>query len=340
MRVDGRKLSHEKLEEIRIGAVQAIQSGERPSHVAKKMGLYTNQVFVWLAKVREGGLEALKSRIATGRPKRLSGSQIRWIYNTVTTKNPLQLKFEFALWTRGMVRTLIFRKYRVKLSEVSVGRLLAQLGLTCQKPLSKATEQNPSLVEQWLKEEFPRIKALAKRQRAEVYFGDESGVRSDFHAGTTWAKKGETPIVRRTGKRFSLNMISAVTSKGALRFMVTKDRIGSDLFIEFLKRLLVGATTPIFLIVDNVSSHKSKRVQKFLKQYKGRLRLFFLPPYSPELNPDEWVWNNVKNHGAGRLMIEKTTDLERAVTSKLRSLQKSPHKVRGFFQAKTTRYAA
>jgi len=181
-----------------------------------------------------------------------------------------------------MIRTLIWRKYRVKLSLASVGRLLAQLGLSCQKPLAKAFEQNRSLVEQWVKKQYPKIRAWAKRQGAEIFFADESGVRSDFHAGTTWAPIGQTPVVHQTGRRFSLNMISAVSPRGQLRFMVTQKRVGASVFVDFLKRLMHGWERPIFLIVDGHPSHKARLVKAFLNRMRGKLRLFYLPPYSPE----------------------------------------------------------
>src|SRR5262249_49904027 len=144
----------------------------------------------------------LRSRKSSGRPKTLTARQIKWIYDTVTLKNPLQLQLPFALWTRAQIRTVIYRRFGIKLSLASIGRLLAQLGLTCQKPLFRAYQQNPSLVEKWLKEEYPQIRAQAKREGAEIFFEDESGVRSDFHSGTTWAVRGKTPVVRVTGQRF------------------------------------------------------------------------------------------------------------------------------------------
>lgn len=246
-------------------------------------------------------------------------------------KNPLQLKFAFALWTRAMIRTLIWRKFRLRLSLASVGRLLAQLGLTCQRPLAKAFEQNPSLAKQWVEKDYPRIRALARQMRAEIFFADESGVRSDFHAGTTWAPRGQTPVVWQTGQRFSLNMISAITARGELRFMVTAKRIGAKVFVEFLRRLLHGWKKPIFLIVDGHPTHKAKLVTAFLESMKGKLRLFYLPPYSPELNPDEYVWNDVKSHGVGRSMITNVANLRSTVESRLRYLQKKPQHVRNFF---------
>jgi transposase len=340
MRVDGRKVSHAKLEEMRFEAVRRVQAGEAPTAVARDMGLYTNRLFIWLAAYRSGGWDALRSRKAMGRPKRLSAKQIRWIYDTVTTKNPLQFKLPFALWTRAQIRALIAQRYSVKLSLVSVGRLLAQLGLSCQRPLFCAYQQDRSLVERWLKEQYPKIRARAKREKAEIFFEDESGVRSDFHSGTTWAPKGQTPVVRATGQRFSLNMISAISARGELRFMVVRGGVGAGVFIAFLKRLIHGQRRPIYLIVDGHPSHRAKKVKAYVESLQGKLRLFFLPPYSPELNPDELVWNDVKNNGVGRTLVHGPADLLRAVVGRLRYLQKTPEHVRSFFRHPETRYAA
>jgi transposase len=340
MKIDGRSINRAKLEERRLEAVRRVQAGEAPTAVARDMGLYTNRIFIWLAAYRSGGWDALRARKAMGRPKRLEAKQIRWIYDAVTTKNPLQFKLPFALWTRAQIRALIAQRFSIKLSLVSVGRLLAQLGLTCQRPLFRAYQQDRSLVERWLKEEFPKIRARAKREKAEIFFEDESGVRSDFHSGTTWAPKGQTPVVRVTGQRFSLNMISAVSPRGELRFMVVRGGVGAGVFIDFLKRLIHGQRRPIFLIVDGHPSHRSKKVKAYVESLQGKLRLFFLPPYSPELNPDELVWNDVKNNGVGRTLVHSPADLMRAIVGRLRYLQKTPAMIRSFFQHPETCYAA
>lgn len=339
-KLDGRKIDHKTRETIRIRAVQQVQNGESPEAVIRALGFTRCCIYQWLAAYRAGGWDALKTGRIVGRPKKLTAGQIRWIYQTVTSKNPLQLKFQFALWTRGMIRTILWKRYRIRLSLSSIGRLLAQLGLTCQRPLVRAFQQNPSLVKQWLKKEYPRIRAQAKREGAEIFFEDESGVRSDFHAGTTWGIKGQTPIVFSTGQRFRFNMVSAVSPKGALRFMITEKSVGASVFLEFLKRLIHGRHRKIFLIVDGHPSHRSRRVREYLRTVSEQLRLFFLPPYSPELNPDEFVWNDVKNNGVGRSFIAKKQDLKTAVLSRLRYLQKNPSHVRSFFQAENTRYAA
>jgi transposase len=283
---------------------------------------------------------ALDARKRGGRKPKLNAKAIHWVYKTVTEKNPLQLKFTFALWTARMIGQLIDKKFGVKLSKASVCRLLAQLGLTPQRPVWRAYQQRPEEVQKWLQEEYPRIRRFAQRKKAMIFFGDEAGVRSDHHAGTTWAVKGRTPVVSSTGARFGLNLVSAVSAQGEFRFMTVKGRVGAAKFIDFLKRLIHNAQRMIFLIVDGHPAHKAKMVRRFVESAKDRLQLFFLPPYSPELNPDERVWNDLKNNAVGRKFINSPRELNKAVISHLRLVQKSPDRVRSYFQNETTKYAA
>ena len=198
---DARKLDHATLEALRIRAVRSVQDGESPEDVARTLRVTPRAVYRWLALYRRGGWNALKAKPLAGRPPKLDGGMLKWLYNTVTQKNPLQLKFQFALWTREMVAELIERKYGIRLARNSVGRLLAQLGITPQKPLYRAIERDETLVNKWLKTEYPKIRAMAKAQGADIYFGDAAHIRSDHHAGRTWGKKGETPVVATTGAR-------------------------------------------------------------------------------------------------------------------------------------------
>jgi transposase len=337
---DARKLDHKTLEAIRIRAVEQVQAGQSPETVIEALGFSRGRIYEWLARYRSGGWHALRAKPLNGRPRKITGPQMKWIYRTVTLKNPLQLKFEFALWTRAMIRTLIFEKYGVELSLASVGRLLAQLGLTCQKPLMRAFQQNPSLVQKWLNEEYPEIRAKAKRIGAEIFFADEAGVRSDFHSGKTWAPKGQTPIVRATGARFGFNLISAVSPKGQMRFMVVPGKVAAAQFCEFLRRLVYKAVTPIFLILDGHPVHRSKKVKGFVESQDGKLQIYFLPPYSPELNPDESVWNDLKNNGIGRMSISGPDDMKQKVVDYMRGMQRTPKLICSFFRAPDTRYAA
>lgn len=339
---DARRLNHKTLTEIRKRAITSVQDGQSPEIVAKAMGIHRRTIYGWLALYRRGGWQALDARKRGGRPPKLDGKAMQWIYQTVTMKNPLQLQFSFALWTAKMVGEVIYRRFGVKLSKASVCRLLNQLGLTPQKPMWRAYQQKPEEVQKWLTEEYPRIKSMARHLKAQIYFGDEAGVRSDHHAGTTWAVKGKTPIVSTTGARFSMNMISAVNAQGEFRFMTVKGSVGAPIFIEFIKRLLHGSEKMIFLIVDGHPVHKAKSVKKFIesKEIKKRFRLFFLPPYSPELNPDERVWNDLKNNAVGKQAITDLEQLHKNVISHLRFIQKTPDRVQSYFNNTTTRYAA
>ncbi len=338
-KLDGRKIKHSTREEMRIRSVRLVESGASPEQVIKGLGLHRSNIYVWLAKYREGGIEALKTRKITGAPSKLKGSHLQQLYKIITTMNPLQLEFDFALWTRDMIRQLIFRQFNVRLSVTSVGRLLRKLGLSPQKPLRRAYQQDEILVKKWVSEEYPSIKKLARKHKAEIFFGDESTVRSDYHSGTTWAPIGQTPVVKSTGARYSINLVSAISSKGAMRFMGIEGRMNSKKFILFLKRLIFKANHSIYLILDGHPVHKSKKVQQFVESTEGRLKLFYLPPYSPQLNPDEQVWNYLKHHNIGKKSFRKKDEMRRMVYLCLRSLQKLPEKIMNFFKEKNVRYA-
>ena len=234
---DGRRLDHKTLEAIRVRAVERVEAGESPEVVIKALGMSRARIYEWLAAYREGGYEALRAKALFGRPPKLTGKQLDQLYRIVTTKNPMQLKFPYALWTRSMVREVIRAKFGVRLSDVSVGRLLKKLGLSAQKPLRRAYQQDPEAVDRWVNEEYPAIRKLAKREKAQIFFADEASVRSDYHSGTTWAPRGETPVVPSTGARFSLNLVSAVSPRGEMRFMTVDGRMNADKFIEFLRWL-------------------------------------------------------------------------------------------------------
>jgi transposase len=340
-KLDARKLDHETLAAIRIRAVKAVQAGEHPEDVIRTLGFSRSCIYTWLAKYRDEGWDGLNARHSSGRPMKLTGPQIDWIYSAIVGGDPRQYRFEFALWTREIIQSLIFKKFKIKLGLSSVTRLLRQLGLTCQRPIFKAWQQNNQQVNNWLKKVFPRIKKRAKAENAEIYFADEAGVRSDYHSGTTWSPKGETPVVEKTGARFSVNMISALSPRGDFRFMVVEGSVTSKVFIQFLKRLLEGHPKgKVFLIVDGHPTHKSKLVKDFIVSLDGELELFYLPPYSPELNPDELAWNTLKNGIIGKATVSDKRELKSKVIGGLRSIQKDKAKVRSFFQHEKTKYAA
>ena len=306
--------------------------------VAAAMGVNLRTVFRWLALYRSGGWGKLEARKRGGRPPKLDGKGLKWVYDTVVGKNPLQLQFPFALWTAGMVRELIARRLGVQLSHSSVCRLLGQMGLSVQRPVWRAYQQDPEAARRWREEEYPKLHDRAKRVGGQIFFGDEAGVRSDSHWGTTWGRRGRTPVVSGTGARFGANLISAISARGQLRFMVTPGRVTAPVFIGFLRRLMVNATSPIFLIVDGHPVHRAKSVRRFVEEQEGKLELHYLTPYSPELNPDELVWNNLKNQALGRKLITSRESLRAMTLSHLRRMQRLPALIQSFFLAPSTCY--
>ena len=218
-----------------------------------------------------------------------------------------------------------------------MSRLLVKMGLSPQKPLMRAYQQDETLVRTWTIKEFPEIKKLAKRENASIFFGDEAGVRSDSHTGTTWAPVGKTPIVRTTGARFGVNIISAISPRGEMEFMITKGKFNSDVFIEFLSRLIRYKRNKVFLVVDGHPAHKSKKVINFIENNKERLQLFILPPYSPELNPDELVWNTLKQN-IGRKIVTGPDDLQRKIYDFLDSMAANVSLIVSLFREKYVSY--
>ena len=337
---DARCLSAEKLTELRKRGVEAVQSGKPAKLVAEDLGVTRQALFNWLALYRAGGWQNLDASKRGGRPRLLTGLERNWLYNVVTLGNPEQLQFPFALWTSKRLCEALFKKFGIRLSKASMCRLLSQLGLSPQRPLWRAWQQDPAAVEKWLKEEFPAIQRQAKKAKGEIWFGDEAGVRSDFHHGTTWARKGQAPVVKTTGGRFGLNLISAVNRRGAMRFMCVKGRVNAGVVVEFMRRLLSTTQRPVFLILDGHPAHKAKSVRTFAEKNKDRLHVFYLPGYSPDLNPDEWVWRSLKVHGTGRQSIAGPDQLHTLVTKTMRSLQRRPEVIRSFFKDAGGGYAA
>ena len=338
-KIDARKLPPKAQEVLRRSAMKRVDAGESPEGVAAGIGINRRTIYKWISAYHYYGEESFVTGKRPGRPSKLDGKQLAKLSKIIRDKNPLQMKFEYALWTIPMIRRLIREQFDVRLSEVSVGRLLRRLGFTPQRPLYRAWQQDKALVEHWRDKEFPELARRAKRENAVIFFADESGIRSDHHAGRTWAPKGQTPVVEATGARFSLNMISAITNRGHFRFMTVDGTITATVFRDFLKRLIEGMDRKIYLVVDGHPTHKAKLVKTFVEANKERIELIILPPYSPELNPDELVWGHVKQR-IGKQAVQTKEELISAVNTALRSLQKLPDTVAAFFRTPTCAYAA
>lgn len=318
-------------EEERIRAVHLMESGKSPDLVAEILGVSRASIFEWQRKYREGGLAALSTKFASGRPTVLSDDDVLRLRSLIVGQDPRQYSFGVALWTRKLVQTLINCQFGHELSLPTVGRILKKLGLSPQRPLYRAYQQNPELVRQWKRSVYPRIRAEAAEIGATIFFADEAGIRTDHHAGTTWAPVGQTPVVTATGERKSVNMVSAVSPQGEIHFEVFLGSMNAQRFVEFCQKMLHDADGPVFLVVDGSSVHTAKIMQDFVASTDGYLSLFFLPPYSPELNPDEWVWKNVKHDQIKKSVPMSQGHLFELAVDALRKLKSRPNVIRGFF---------
>lgn len=338
---DARKLPAKAQEDMRRKAVKACLDGRSKTDVAKIFGVTRQAVAQWVKRYEEGGEKALKAR-RRGRKggKRLLPWQSAQTVKMVMDRCPDQLKLPFFLWTRQAVADLIERKYGVSLSVWTIGRYLKSWGLTPQKPIRRAYEQNPEAVSQWLQEEYPVIHAQAKEEDAVIFWGDESGLRSDHTTGRTYGRKGQTPVIPISGTRFKCNMISAISNKGQLHFMVFRERFDTKLFITFLGRMIRQNQRKIFLIVDRHPVHRSSAVKAWVKTHEDRIRLLYLPSYSPELNPDELLNQDVKSNALGRKRARNVRELISNTRSFLWSRQRRPETVKKYFHGKHVSYAA
>ena len=338
MRIDGRSLDHGSLETIRRMAVRRVRAGEKPGAVIKSYGFCHTTIFRWLRAERRGGEDALASRKGTGRPPTLTAKQKERVRHWINGKDPRQYGFDFGLWTRQIVAELIERKFGKHLSVATVGRLLAELGITPQKPLRRAYQRDPQAIERWKREEYPRIRRRGKRRGADIFFLDEAGIRSDAPPGRTWGLRGQTPVVNTDGRRQAVNAISAVNPRGAFWFQTYTGRLNAPTFIEFLRKFLRTRRSPVMLIVDSHPAHIAKMTAQFVQGTQGKLEMFFLPGYAPELNPDEFVWNHVKTHGLSKQPLTKGESLRGRMEHDLSAIQKDRPLVRSFFQAETVAY--
>jgi transposase len=341
---DSRSLDQSAQEILRIKSVKAIINGKTQAEVAALFEVSLKAVNNWWNIYREDGMPGL--RMKSRRPKsadqggKLKGWQCSSIVRTIMRKTPDQLEFGFMLWTRDAVSELIKKRFRVRISKWTVGRLLKQWGMSPQKPVKKAYQQQPAVVKNWLDKEYPQIARKAAREKAEIHWGDEMGVRSDDQIGRTYGKVGQTPVVKVSGQRFSCQMISTVSNRGSLRFMIFEGKFNADMCIVFLKRLIKDSRRKIFLILDGHPVHKSKKVKNWIAANASKISLFVLPAYSPELNPDELLNQDVKTNAVRKKRAANKAELKRNLIGYLRGRQKRPHLVRRYFEAKHVRYAA
>ena len=329
---------------LRKRAVRVVLDGMTQAQAARVFGVHPNAVNRWIKRYREGGWDGLSERRRgrrAGEQPALAEPQQQEVIALVRESTPDQLGLPGFLWTRDAVGELIGQRYGRWLARTTVGGYLRRWGFSPQKPQHRALEQNPAAVARWLATEFPAIRARAKREGGVVLWLDEMGVRSDAAAGRSWAPIGQTPVIKRTGKRFGVNMLSAISNAGRLRFRLFTGSFNGPVFIDFLGRLLRDCGgRKVHLIVDGHPVHHAKLVSAWVGRHAERIELHFLPGYSPELNPVELLNHDVKANAAGRRRPRSAGELRKELRGYLRRRQRQPEVVVRFFEHPTTRYAA
>lgn len=341
--MDFRKLTSEERYIYRKRALSLIKSGERKKDVAMIFGVRQNTVSSWVKAYKLHGVKGLKDvkrGVKSEDKKLLNLGQEKIIQEKICDTMPDQLKLPYALWTRKAVKELIEREFGIILAITTTGYYLRSWGYSPQKPKKKAYEQNTKAVQKWLNEEYPVINLKAKQEGAEIHWGDETGVRNDCQHGRSYAPKGRTPVKKSMSKRFSTNMISTVTNQGKVEFMIYSGTMNSQRFIEFLKQLIKNKNRKTYLILDNLKVHHSKLVKQWVEENKEFIELFFLPSYSPERNPDEYLNCDLKQGLSMKPAPRNQEKLTQNLKEHMELLQDNPSRVRKYFNHEDIKYAA
>lgn len=338
-KIDARKLPYEVIEEKRRLAHQIRKRGLTRAEIGEMVGVHADTVGRWL-KLDKAKLALKKSGRKTGSGRSLSAVQEQQIRALLIDKTPDQLKMPYALWTREAVREVIRDRFKLALAIRTVGDYLKRWGMTPQKPQKRAYEQRAPEVKTWLKERYPAIQAQATQENAEIYWGDETGLRNDCQVERGYAPKGQTPTIHLNAKRASINLISAITNQGKVRFRIFEGTMNADVLIDFMMRLLKDAQRKVFLILDNLRVHHAKPVKEWLAQHKAMIEVFYLPAYSPELNPDEYLNGDLKKGVHSGQPARSKEQLKQKASRHLRMLQRKSKRVKKYFQNEHISYAA
>jgi transposase len=341
-KIDARRLSPETQYELRKQYIRLRKKGMSNQLAAETVGLSVSRTSSIWQLYQKGGLEAIKPKPRGrrhGEKRQLSAQQEKELQTLLVDKNPEQLKLSFALWTRDAVRLAVKNLNGIELPLRTISDYLKRWGFTPQRPIKRAYEQNPKAVSQWHKEVYPEIKARATKENAVIHWGDETGIQNDAYNARGFAPKGKTPVVRLTAKRSKVNMISSITNQGKVRFMLYRETMTSQVLIRFLSRLIKDSDRKVFLVLDNLRVYHSKWVKAWLEKHKEQIELFFSPPYSPELNPDEYLNGDLKQRIRSGIPARTEEDLTKKTRSFMKALQRRPKHVSKYFKHPKIAYA-
>ncbi len=344
-KIDFRMLSKEAQAEVRRRAISSYLSlgSKNKAKLAKMYQVTHNTVTKWIQNYEARGENSFTQDKRGAKPfqhSALNKQQQNWLKKQLINKTPEQLSFPFALWTRKLVTDIIFKKYGLKVDVSTAGEYLKTFGMTSQKPVLKSYKQQLEQVRAWLDKEYPRVVEGAKAQKALIFWGDETAVRSKDQVGKGYGLRGIKPVQMQGGYRFGVNMVSAINNSGNSRFMLFSGRMNGRKFIEFLRRLMKQQRQKIILIIDNAPYHKSAAVKAWALKHADKIELVFLPTYTPELNPDEYLNNALKQKLNHRQKAKTQKELAKSVSCIMKTMQGSPVTIRNLFCHDKVKYAA
>ena len=342
LKTNAKKLSPDEQFQIRKSIIRLSKQGKKSAEVAEILDVSKRHVEATKKRYKEEGFAgiSLKTRgRRLGGNRTLTPAQEKEIREIIIDKNPDQLKLKGCMWTRKNIAELIEQKYGIRMPLSTLGYYLERWGFSVQRPTKKAYKQNPEQIERWCDETYPIIKERAKAENAEIYWGDETGVQNTADYLRGYAPIGQTPVVQVEAQKIKANLLSAISNRGKVRFVIY-DKMSPDKLIDFMRRLVYDTKRKVFLILDNLRIHHASKVSKWLEEHKHEIEVFFLPPYAPEYNPDEYLNSDLKRDVGSRPMPKNEKDIVKNVRSYMKTLQLKPDKVKSFFKAPTVCYAS
>lgn len=342
LKTNARQATTEEQYLIRKSIIRHLKNGLSGKETANLLGVSRGHVSNVKKAYDKDGINGIKIKTRgrrKGAKRLLTPMQEKEIQNIIIDKYPEQMKIPGCMWTRESIGKMIKQRYKIELPLSTLGYYLSRWGFSVQRPTKRSYQQSQEKVSNWVEKEFPGIKERAKEENAEIFFGDEAGIQNTANYAKGYAPIGKTPVVRVEAKKIKINMLSAVSNRGKLRFIIYKDNMNADKLIDFMRRLINDTTKKVFLVLDNLRVHHSKKVKAWLDKHKQDIEVFFLPPYSPEYNPDEYLNSDLKRNLGKRKTPRTEAELEHNVRSHLKSVQLRPDKIRSFFGVKTTAYA-
>lgn len=342
LRTNAKKLSQGEQYQIRKNIVRLLKKGIKPDEIAETLDVSRSLVYATKKAYEEKGIEGIKPGKRGrryGDKRVLTPAQERAIMKTIVDKNPEQLKLKCCLWTRKAIRDYILREYKINMPLSTLGYYLERWGFSAQRPIKRANKQDAARVQAWMDDEYPAIAVKAKAENAEIYWGDETALQNTANYIKGYAPIGKTPVLEVEAKKLKLNMLSAISNKGKLRFTISKESVNADILIDFMNRLVKDTGRKVLLILDNLRVHHSRKVSAWLDEHREEIELFYLPPYAPEYNPDEYLNSNLKREMSKRPIPKSEKELGSNARSVLKKTQMDPARVKSYFGTKFTKYA-